>query len=367
MPEMMESPEQQQLRAAVRELLDDHAPVESTLARLESDRVAAPHLVRSLAADVGAAGLAVPEDLGGAGASWVETAIVAEELGRVVAPVPFLGSSVLATAGLLAAGETELLGTLAVGEATATLVMPFGFPAIVNQTADLWTGVRVREGTLSGAVSNVLDAGGAEHFVVPAENGLYVVAAGAARVTPVTSLDLTRPVADVEFDGAAGRLVAEGDAAADAMRRAQTVGAAMLAAEQLGVASRALELTVDYLETRHQFGRAVGSYQALKHRLADLWVSVTQARAVVRYAAAQACGDDRGEAAISAALAQAFCSPLAVHAAEEMLQLHGGIGFTWEHPAHLYLKRAKADAIGLGTPEGHRERLAELVDLPMHK
>jgi alkylation response protein AidB-like acyl-CoA dehydrogenase len=364
MPDMMESAEQRQLRAAVRELLDDHAPVEGTLSRLESDGLAPPDLARKLAADVGVAGLALPKDLGGAGASWVETAIVAEELGRVVAPVPFFGSSVLAAAALLAAGETELLGKLAGGETTATLVVPFGFPAFLDHVADLWTGVRVREGQLSGTVASVLDAADAQHLLVPGEEGLYLVAASDARVRPVTSLDLTRPVADLAFDGAAARPVAEGTAATHAMRRAQTVGAAMLAAEQLGLASRALELTVDYLKTRHQFGRAVGSYQALKHRLADLWVSATQARAVVRYAAAEVSRNDGGEAEVAAALAQAFCSPLAVHAAEEMLQLHGGIGFTWEHPAHLYLKRAKADAIGLGTAEKYREQLANLVDLP---
>jgi alkylation response protein AidB-like acyl-CoA dehydrogenase len=358
MPDLRESTEQSQLREAVRALLADYAPVDLTLSRLESGEVAPPGLARMLAADVGAAGLAVPESLGGAGASWAETAIVTEELGRAVAPVPFFGSAVLATAALLAAGETELLGRLASGEATATLVVPFGAHAGSD------TGVEAHGGALSGLVASVLDAGEAQQLLVPAEGGLYVVAASDARVRPVTSLDLTRPVADVTFDAAPARPLVEGAAAGRVLSRVGSVGAAMLAAEQLGLASRALDLTVDYLKTRHQFGRAVGSYQALKHRLADLWVQLTQARAVVRYAAAQVSGDDDGEAEVAAALAQAFCSPLAVHAAEEMLQLHGGIGFTWEHPAHLYLKRAKADAIGLGTPEAHRERLAELVGLP---
>jgi alkylation response protein AidB-like acyl-CoA dehydrogenase len=129
------------------------------------------------------------------------------------------------------------------------------------------------------------------------------------------------------------------------------------------VAQQCLDLTVDYVTVRHQFGRPIGSYQALKHRLADLWAAVAQARAVARYAADCLATNDP-DAAVAAAVAQAYCSPLAVHAAEECVQLHGGIGFTWEHPAHLYLKRAKADAIGFGTAAAHRARLAELVDLP---
>jgi alkylation response protein AidB-like acyl-CoA dehydrogenase len=129
------------------------------------------------------------------------------------------------------------------------------------------------------------------------------------------------------------------------------------------LAERCLEITVEHLLTRYQFGRQIGSYQALKHRMADLWAGVTQARAVARYAAG-CVADADPDAAVAASLAQAYCSLVAVKAAEECVQLHGGIGFTWEHPAHLYLKRAKADAIAFGTASQHRARLAELVDLP---
>ena len=121
---------------------------------------------------------------------------------------------------------------------------------------------------------------------------------------------------------------------------------------------------MDYVKERYQFGRPVGSFQALKHRLADLWVDVTQARAAARYAAVCA-GDADDDLPVAASVAQAFCSPVAVHAAEECVQLHGGIGFTWEHPAHLYLKRAKADSIGFGSADRHRQTLAGLVDLPL--
>jgi alkylation response protein AidB-like acyl-CoA dehydrogenase len=140
-------------------------------------------------------------------------------------------------------------------------------------------------------------------------------------------------------------------------------GAGVLAAEQVGLAQRCLDMTVAYVKERRQFARPVGSFQALKHRLADLWVEVTQARAASRYAAACLATSDR-DAKVAVALAQAYCSEVAVHAAQECVQLHGGIGFTWEHPAHLYLKRAKADSIAFGTADSHRAALASLVNLP---
>ena len=179
----------------------------------------------------------------------------------------------------------------------------------------------------------------------------------------MVSLDLTRPIADLHLSRVAGRRLAgtaEGAAAVDA---GLTAGAALLASEQLGVAEWCLDTTVAYLKERHQFARPIGSFQALKHRLADVWVELTQVRAVARYAAACAADGD-ADLPVAASLAQAFCSPAAVHAAEECVQLHGGIGFTWEHPAHLFLKRAKADAIAYGTADRHRARLGGLVDLP---
>jgi alkylation response protein AidB-like acyl-CoA dehydrogenase len=179
----------------------------------------------------------------------------------------------------------------------------------------------------------------------------------------MVSLDLTRPLCDLSLAGVPGRRLAAAPEAAAAVAAGLTVGAALLASEQLGVAQWCLESTVEYVRTRHQFGRPVGSFQALRHRLADLWVEIAQARAVARHAAACLAADDP-DTAVASALAQAFCGPVAVHAAEECVQLHGGIGFTWEHPAHLYLKRAKSSAIGFGTADRHRAILAGLVDLP---
>jgi alkylation response protein AidB-like acyl-CoA dehydrogenase len=215
---------------------------------------------------------------------------------------------------------------------------------------------------LSGSVRSVADALAADVLLVPTDDGLYAVDAAADGVTrtPVVSFDLTRPLADLTLNGTSGRRVAQGP---DAVSAALTVGAALLASEQLGVAEWCLETTVEYVKMRHQFGRPIGSFQALKHRLADVWVDVTQARAVARYAADCAATGD-ADLGVAASLAQAFCSPVAVKAAEECVQLHGGIGFTWEHPAHLFLKRAKSSAVAYGSADRHRGTLATLVDLP---
>jgi alkylation response protein AidB-like acyl-CoA dehydrogenase len=381
-PDLLPGEAEEDLRATVRDLLAARAPWNVTLARCETDEPYDPALWRLLARDVGCAGLAIPEKLGGAGASWREVAVVAEELGRAAAPTPFLGSSAIATGAFIAlrrvllgtAGdaETDVLDTiraLAEGRTTAALVIPFSTvpnaPIPASARADA-------SGRLSGAVTSVADIRTADTFLVPAlgpegEPGLYLTEAASAgqrlKLTPVTSLDLTRPVSDVSLDAVPGRLLASGTDAQYALRFALTAGAITLAAEQLGIAEACLEMTVGYLKTRRQFGRLIGSYQALKHRAADLWSAVAQARAVSRYAAACMATGSR-DTPQAAAIAQAYCSGVAVRAAEECVQLHGGIGFTWEHPAHLYLKRAKADAIALGTAEKHRRALGDLVGLP---
>jgi alkylation response protein AidB-like acyl-CoA dehydrogenase len=174
---------------------------------------------------------------------------------------------------------------------------------------------------------------------------------------------MTRQLCDITLDGAPGRQVAVGQAAEAAVSAGLAAGAAILAAEQLGLAQRCLDLTVAYVKERRQFARQIGSFQAIKHRLADLWTTITLARAASRYAAA-CLADDDPDAPVAVALAKSACCEAAVTAAQECVQLHGGIGFTWEHPAHLYLKRAKAASVAFGTPGAHREGLAALVDLP---
>jgi alkylation response protein AidB-like acyl-CoA dehydrogenase len=347
---------EEELRAAVRELLVARSPAAAVLARVETGEPYDPKLWRQLAGEMGLAGLAVPTGSGGAGASWREVAVVLEELGRAVAPVPYLGSAVIATRTLQVCGPSgaHLLGRLASGVATAAVAVPFGTMPGAPATAATVDG----EG-LSGTVRGVADAQTADVLLVPAGGSLWAVDGGDAGVrrTPVVSLDPTRPLCDVTLTAAFA--VTVGDAAA--VEAGLLAGAALLAAEQVGVAQWCLDTTVAYLKERYQFARPVGSFQALKHRLADVWVAVTQARAVARYAAG-CLADDDPDLPVAAALAQAQCGPVAVHAAEECVQLHGGIGFTWEHPAHLYLKRARADAVAAGA---HRAALGGLVDLTL--
>jgi alkylation response protein AidB-like acyl-CoA dehydrogenase len=211
-------------------------------------------------------------------------------------------------------------------------------------------------------VAGVADAAVADVLLVPRADGLYAVLAGEATIEPQTPLDLTRPLARVTTEPGSGTRLADGDAARAAVRRGLLAGAGLLASEQLGLAEWCLEETVRYTRERHQFNRPVGSFQALKHRMAQLWLDLVGARAVAR-AAADALATGSPDAPLTVAVAQAYCSRTAVRAAEECVQLHGGIGMTWEHPAHLALKRAKSDQIALGSTGRHQDVIADLMDL----
>jgi len=357
--ELLDSDLDTDLRTTVRDFLADRCDPAEVVKLYDGDRALVPRLWRGLATDLGLAGLLVPEGLGGAGASAREVAVVMEELGRHAAPVPYLTSAVVATTALLDgpndAGR-ELVAGLAAGERTAALVVPLTARAGDPPPA-------------GGTVTSVAGALEADTLLVPvAVDGgveLRSVAAADATVTPVESLDMTRQLADVTLDTAAGTTVVPTEAGAAGVRSALLAGAALLASEQVGVASWCLTTTLDYLKVRRQFGRVVGGFQALKHRLADLYTTVEGASAAARYAAGALALGDPGEVEISARVAASWCSEVAVTAAEEAVQLHGGIGMTWEHPAHLYLKRAKADQLALGTPGAHRTALAELVDLSL--
>jgi alkylation response protein AidB-like acyl-CoA dehydrogenase len=372
--DLLYSETETELRTAVREVLADKAGWREVLARTETAETYDVGLWRTLAAEVGVAGLLIPESLGGAGAGYREAAVVAEEIGRSTAPVPFLGSAVVATTALLAAGDTDLLTELAPGTVTAALAVPFAAgPGKLPATTVRIEGTHPDDpaGTyrLSGVVLGVADALPADLLLVPADGvpyGLYAVRVGdpGVGVAPVVSLDQTRQLADITFAGAPATRVAFGSAAEAAVAAALLAGAGVLASEQFGLADRALEITVAYVQERRQFARAVGGFQAIKHRLADLWVAVTQSRAAARNAANGLVNDNGTETELAVALAKAACSDTALKAAQEMIQLHGGIGFTWEHPAHLFLKRAKADSIGFGTADAHRASLARLVNLP---
>ncbi|MBY4212469.1 acyl-CoA/acyl-ACP dehydrogenase [Rhodococcus fascians] len=355
-PDLLYTEIEDEVRDGVKNVLDKRSSWPSTLERTESQTTTDTELWHSLAVDVGLAGLAISDEAGGAGASWREVAVVLEELGRRSAAVPFLGHAVTATALLVAIGGHELLARAALGESVFAVAVPMNFAAW-NAPA---TRVTAENGRVSGSVRSVSDAASADVLLVPVGDDLFAVDAGDAVVTPVVSLDMTRQLVDIEFDSAAAELISSG--AERAVDHALVVSAALLASEQLGLAEEALRITVEYLKERRQFGRVLGSYQALKHRLADLWVEITNARAVARYAAACAA-ENSDDLEIASTLAHSLCSRVAVKAAEECVQLHGGIGFTWEHPAHLLLKRAKSSASMFGGIDRHREHLGVLVGM----
>ena len=381
-PDLLYSDTERTLAAALGDLLSSKAGAADVLARTEKPDTYDQDLWHAVAAEIGLAGLLIPEALGGAGASYRELAAAAEQFGATVAPIPYLGSAAVATATLLSAAKSGtgvggavspaagLLRRMADGELTAALVVPAdtlpggAFPGAAR-VAGKADGDMTK---LRGTIPAVSDALLADVLLVPAEgvpNALYLVEVTAPGVhrTPVVSLDMTRQLCDVSLDDAPARQVAVGDAAAEAVDAGLTAGAAVLAAEQLGLAQRCLDMTVAYLKERRQFARPVGSFQALKHRLADLWTAITMARAASRYAAG-CLADGDPDVPVAVAVAKSVCGDAAVRAAEECVQMHGGIGFTWEHPAHLYLKRAKASSVLYGTPAAHRNVLATLINLP---
>lgn len=321
-------------------------------------------LRESLLGDIGAAGLLVPEELGGAGASIREAAVVAEEIGYAVAPTPFLTSSVIATVALTRLCDDALLAQLASGSSVAAVAVNFADPEL-----PLTPPVKSESTGLKGFVRSVAGAAEADVLLVPVAGSegveLHVVKnerGNGVDLTPVPTFDMTRPLSDLGFENTASQRV-DGFDARLAVNIGLRAGAAVLASEQLGVAKWSLEAAVGYVKQRHQFGRPIGSFQALKHRLADVWVEVGHSAAAARYAADMLARDDQ-DAEVAVALAKSYCAPVAVHAAEECIQMHGGSGMTWENPAHLYLKRAKANEIALGHPFWHRARLGELLKLP---
>jgi alkylation response protein AidB-like acyl-CoA dehydrogenase len=389
--DLLYSDTERSLASALADLLASRAKTADVVARTERPQTYDTDLWRIVAADIGLAGLLIPEPLGGAGASFRELASAAEQFGATVAPVPYLGSAAVATTVLLSAARSapspngglrapqtprpispaaDLLRRMADGTVTVALAVdstttPYGpFPVAARVAGSGADGVT----RLRGRIPAVADALAADMLLVPAEGvpfGLYLIESGAPGVhrTPVVSLDMTRQVCDVTLDDAPARQVAVGAAAEAAVRAGLTAGAGVLAAEQLGLAQRCLDMALAYVKERRQFARTIGSFQSLKHRLADLWTAVTLARAASRYAAACLAADDP-DTPVAVALAKSACSEAAVAAAQECVQMHGGIGFTWEHPAHLYLKRAKAASVTFGTPAAHRDALASLVNLP---
>lgn len=359
--------EQTQLRTAVRKFCTDNFDEQTVRTLMESEPRFDPKVWARLGAELGVLGLAVPEADGGAGGTLVDQAIAVEELGAALACGPVFGTVLLAIPALVAASagpvRDDLLGALAEGTRTAAFAVPDQAgafdPAAVNVAV-------AEDGTLTGTVERVVDGGAADELLVAATGpggvALYAVHAtdpGVQR-SPLVTLDLTRPQATIALTAAAAQLVAGPDEAERVITHAFQVGSALLAAEQVGAAQHLLDLSVEYAKSRLQFGRQIGSFQAVKHRLADCLVDLEHARSAT-YHAVWALADGTDDPALAASIAQATASAAFAKIAADTIQVHGGIGFTWEHQAHLYFKRATTDAALLGSAEAHRSRVAELV------
>ena len=375
-----DTPDQADLRSVVRAFAGRHATPGQVRAAMASPDGYDPKVWQRLSAELGLTALAVPEGLGGAGAGPGEVAVAVEEFGRVLLPSPYLSSAVaaLVLAGAAAAcpdAAQRYLPGLADGSVIAALALD----ADVTAAGRTVTGAArnpghgaaaggtvtgaVRNpghgaaagGTATGTARNVVDGPAASLLLVRAGDDLLAVAAGDAVVEPLGTLDQTRRQAAVRFDGAPA--VPAGPAGpAVALQRV------LLAAECAAAAGHCLDVTVAYLMSRRQFGRPIGSFQALKHRAADLKVAVDSAHATARAAVWTAASDPAALAAL-APLAALHCARTFVEVAGEMIQLHGGIGFTWEHEAHLYLKRAKSTQLLLGPVSTLRAEIGQQAGL----
>ncbi|WP_420733381.1 acyl-CoA dehydrogenase family protein [Brevibacterium luteolum] len=363
------------LRRTVRAFLTERCDPGTVAEVYDDPAIASRELNDGWARELGLAGLLVPEADGGAGASLAEAAVVAHTIGRHAAPLRFLTSGVIATTLASHAGDREMAAALATGERYAAAVFPATSPTLASglEASDASGAEDAGTVHVSGTVAGVMEADGADDLIAVIESGdettIVVIDPADARIAPFLSLDETRRLADVTVESAAARIIATGPEAEAAATAATLAGQVALAAELAGTAAQAFSTTLDYVRTRVQFGRAIGSYQAIKHRLADLWLAVSQADAAATYAAQTAANwqhgeEDLHEAQICALTALAYTAPVAVQAAEEAVQLHGGNGMTWEYPVHLLLKRAKAGELILGHPAANRAALAELTELP---
>jgi alkylation response protein AidB-like acyl-CoA dehydrogenase len=371
--------EQDEFRRVVRRFLEDHSPPAEVRRLMETETGYDPDVWRKLSEELGLPGLHLPEAYGGQGFSPVELGIVLQEMGRALLCAPYFGSSVLAAGALVNAADEdekkELLPALASGEAIGALALcePAGrwdADGITLTATPADGGFR-----LDGVKTHVVDGHTADVVVVVArspgssgEDGIsfFRVPGGAPGLErrPLSTLDPTRKQATLTFAGVRAEPIGAVGAGARALARTLDLAAAALANEMVGGAEKLLETTVAYAKTRVQFGRPIGSFQAIKHKCADMLVEVELARSAAMYAAA-AAAEDSDELPEVAALAKALVSDAYRRAATESIQIHGGIGFTWEHDCHLYFKRARSSEQLLGDPAFHRERMAHFaLDAP---
>lgn len=366
------TPELDLLRDTARSFLEEHYPLEQVRKIAEGEGFTREQW--SEIAELGWSGLAVEEEYGGAGYGWVELGVLAEELGRALMPGPFLSSMVLATEAISACGtdrqKSDWLSGLVAGDSIGALAVferPNGWSVntidtIAHQEDSGWR--------LDGSKRFVLEADLADFLLVSAQIpgggiGLFVVdrSANGLSVSETPGLDTTRRLSEVCLNGVwvpADRLLGEGSAA-NGLAHTLRLGSVFQASEQVGGAQKCLEMSVDYAKTRFQFGRPIGSYQAIKHKCALMLVQSEHAKSAAQYAARVA--DHPQELLIAAPMVAASASEAYVWVAGETIQVFGGIGFTWEHDAHLFLKRAKASSLLLGDPHFHRNQLGDTLGL----
>lgn len=363
--------DQHEFAKAVRQFLAKHSPESEVRRLMATEQGFDRETWQKMARELGLQGIGIPEQYGGQGFGWVELGIVLEEMGRVLLCAPFYSTVVLAATAILESGDhdaaAEWLPGIADGSAIATLAFP--------GQSGVWdaTGVTIHASfdggsyRLTGKSRATIDGHVADWFVVPAitDSGvtLFVVEAGAGvSAALIRPLDETRKLADICFDGAIGRILGTLGDGLPVLQRVLDLAVVGLAAEQAGGARAALDMSVAYMKDRVQFGQPIGAFQSLKHMAADVLIEAESAKSAASYAL-WAADEAREELPAAASLAAAYCAEAFVTAAHQNIQFHGGMGFTWEIPAHLYFKRARADQTLFGDPQTHREALAQRIGM----
>jgi alkylation response protein AidB-like acyl-CoA dehydrogenase len=374
------SEEQEMLRDAARRFLEQKAGSEVVRSLMETEAGYDPALWGEVAMQ-GWQAMAIPEEYGGAGFSFLEQVVLMEEMGRALFPAPYLSSIVLAANLILEAGSDEQKGAYLPDIASGEKLWTFA----LTEASGRWDAGAVQlvakpdgdEYVLGGTKTYVLDGHIADWLIVAARTGsdteptegisLLIVPADAAGVErrKLETMDQTRTMAEVTFDDVrvpASNLLGEPGAAWGTIQTVLDLAAVALAAEQIGGAQKCMEMAVEYAKVRVQFGRPIGSFQAIKHKCADMLVQVESAKSAAYYAG-WATSERNEEVPLVAPLAKSYCSEAYFFCAAENIQIHGGIGFTWEHDAHLYFKRAKSSELLFGDPAYHRTRLADQIGL----
>jgi alkylation response protein AidB-like acyl-CoA dehydrogenase len=361
-PDFAFNEEQDALRATVRRFCDERSTSRDVRRLMETDDGFDPDVWKQLATELGLTGIHIAETDGGQGYTFVELGIVLEEMGRSLLCAPFFSSICLGANAIINGGtpaqRAELLPAIASGEVRATL-------AFTEPSGD-WTqdGITLQAagGKLTGKKSFVVDGHTADLIVVAARDGgeiaLFTVRGDAKGLTrtPLRTLDMTRKQAELTFDGVEAESL-DGAPGADALRKTLEQAAVCLASECVGGSEKTMDMAVRYAKDRYQFGRPIGSFQAIKHKCADMLLRLESAKSAAYYAAWAATGDNE-ELPIASSLAKAYCTEAFFTNARENIQIHGGIGFTWEHDCHLYYRRAKSSELMLGDPTYHRELIA---------